>query len=106
MFYRIHINGEKVKINCLCHWPITWEVYCFTCELMFTPKEPGLFASDGFEDWKHSERGISNHESSHQHCQSKIAAMTLGSARGRIDARLVEACDSERQYCPTSCPGL
>ena len=24
--------------------------------------------------------------------------MTLGSARGRIDVRLVEACDSERQY--------
>ena len=36
--------------------------------------------------------------SSHEHCESKIAAMALGSARGRIDAQLVEACDSERQY--------
>ena len=96
MFYRIHVNGEKVKRNWLCYSPTTGKVYCFTCKLMSTPKEPGLFASDGFGDSKHSERGISNHESSNEHCESKIAAMTLGSAREHIDARLVEACDSER----------
>ena len=105
-FTRIHVNGEKVSRNWLCYSPTTGKVYCFTCTLMSTETQPGpasatascLFASEGFGDWNHADRGISSHERSKQHCQSTIAVMTLGSARGRIDAELLEACETEWQY--------
>lgn len=60
-------NGEAVEREWLLYSPSNGCVYCFVC-LLFSTTNDNL-STNGFNDWKHSER-IGEHEKSKSHSQN------------------------------------
>lgn len=95
MFTRVHARtGEQFGRNWLCYSKTSGRVYCFTCKLM-SPMRSKL--TRGFNDWKHANKLLSNHENCKQHLDAMAALCARKSSR-HIDSDLVEQYESEIQY--------
>ncbi|XP_042214598.1 uncharacterized protein LOC121861102 [Homarus americanus] len=87
MFERRNRNGEVVKRSWLCFFPTNGRVYCFFCKLMGVSRSQ--FTSDGFCDWKHTNRLVA-HEQSKDHIQAVLSAASRAKGAGELLAEYVD----------------
>ncbi|XP_036342156.1 zinc finger MYM-type protein 5-like [Rhagoletis pomonella] len=71
--HRVLPNGTQTERDWLIYSPSVDSVFCFACRLFGNLDEnASSFALKGFNDWKHSKRGISIHEQSHDHMSNNV----------------------------------
>ncbi|MBW0529459.1 hypothetical protein O181_069174 [Austropuccinia psidii MF-1] len=69
-FYKFLNNGEKVRRQWLLYSTSKNAIFCFAC-LLFSNNDirKSAFSNNGFQDWKHLNPSVSEHENSKNHRQ-------------------------------------
>ena len=95
-FTRIHpLTKEYAERMWLCYSPFKGKVYCFACKLL---TRTSTSFTQGFNDWKHADGGISCHENSQQHREAMVTMCTRQTSTGRVDSHVMLQFENERQY--------
>ncbi|XP_075715577.1 uncharacterized protein LOC142750459 [Rhinoderma darwinii] len=96
--YFTHVNPKTKEIskrNWLCYSPTNGKLFCFACKLIASKRGP---FTHGFNDWKHAEDRIFNHECSDIHKQSVLLIVARGQISGRIDSQIISQLEGETLY--------
>lgn len=72
LFTRKLANGESVSREWMLYSPSKGCAFCFVC-LLFSEKKDSPFSSCGFNDWKHTQQRVAEHESSESHHRCMLA---------------------------------
>ncbi len=95
LFNRRLVNGENVRRDWLLYSPSKGAVYCFVCRLFGgndNNAHSKFGSTDGFNDWKHANDRIVEHEGSESHRKCMLVWITRTAGEGKIDNEL------KRQY--------
>ncbi len=101
LFNRRLVNGENVQRDWLLYSPSKGAVYCFVCRL-FGGNDNNAHSkfggTDGFNDWKHANDRIVEHEGSESHHKCMLVWITRTAGEGKIDNELKRQYETESQY--------
>lgn len=95
------VNGENVRRDWLLYSPSKGAVYCFLCRLFGVNDKNGhskLGCADGFNDWKHANERIADHEGSESHCKCMLVWISRTAEQGKIHNELKRQYETESQY--------
>lgn len=96
LFKRLLHNGDFVDRDWLLFSPSLGAVFCFVCKLFSVIQSP--FIKDGFQDWKHANKALKEHENSGEHKKCLLVFCKRESNAGRIDTNLQIALNKEQEY--------
>ena len=98
LFWREHLNGEKVKREWLCYSFSSKKLYCFVCKLFAFDSEKIMLASVGYGHWKHAPRDLASHESSNKPLNYLLTYISRRAKKVSICKDLEKQKESERKY--------
>lgn len=93
-------GGSKVERDWLVFSPSTESIFCFVCRLFgdHSSNETSVFATVGFNDWKHSGRSIKMHEHSKNHLSNYLAYRRRAKQLESIDDSFKSSVEIEMDY--------
>lgn len=97
LFTRKLANGESVSREWMLYSPSKGCAFCFVC-LLFSEKKDSPFSSCGFNDWKHAQQRVAEHESSESHHRCMFVWASRTAEKGQIDNELREQFQTECNY--------
>lgn len=97
-FYRLKVNGEKVKRDWLILSPSDFSLYCWICKLFSPTVTVSCLSTSGFNDWKHTTERLHEHENSYGHRAAVCVMIQRKNISCRIDSTLVQQDYCESKY--------
>lgn len=97
LFTRKLANGESVSREWMLYSPSKGCAFCFVC-LLFSEKKDSPFSSCGFNDWKHTQQRVAEHESSESHHRCMFVWASRTAEKGQIYNELREQFQTECNY--------
>lgn len=93
-------NGSKVKRDWIVYSPSKESIFCFVCRLFSEQhfNDTDIFASVGFNDWKHSARSIKSHEHSKIHQMNYLSFRRRAKQLETIENSFKSSIEIEMEY--------
>lgn len=95
LFEQKFLNGEVMRRHYLVYSSSQGSVFCAPCKLFGGTSK---FGTNGFNDWKHGNQRVIEHENSHSHRDCVLMFKRRGNVLCRIDSHLLSQIEEQVKY--------